>query len=162
RLLCLGDVMLDRFVHGRVDRISPEAPIPILSMEGEWETPGGAANVARNAAALGARIDLFGIVGDDQEGERFPRLAEQDGVSANLLVQPGRRTTMKIRYLAGGHQLLRADRDNREGIDIPLAARLSASVEALLDEIDAVVLSDYGQGVLSGDLPQRIIACAKA
>src|SRR5437867_5546280 len=79
RLLCLGDVMLDCFVHGRVERISPEAPIPILSIDGDWETPGGAANVARNIAALGAHIELLGIVGDDQEGERLSRLVEQNG-----------------------------------------------------------------------------------
>ena len=162
RLLCLGDVMLDRFVHGKVERISPEAPIPILSIEGERETPGGAANVARNAAALGVRTELLGIVGDDQDGERLSRLVEQNGISANLLIQSGRHTTVKTRYLSGGQQLLRADRENRAATDFVLAGRLLALAEARLANCDAVVLSDYGKGALSEELPQQVIVRAKA
>ena len=83
RLLCLGDVMLDRFVHGRVERISPEAPIPVLSIEDEWETPGGAGNVARNVAALGACAELLGVVGRDENGERLSRLLRENAISAS-------------------------------------------------------------------------------
>jgi D-beta-D-heptose 7-phosphate kinase/D-beta-D-heptose 1-phosphate adenosyltransferase len=161
RLLCLGDVMLDRFVHGRVERISPEAPIPVLSIAGEWETPGGGANVARNAAALGAHAELVGVVGDDDAGERLTRLLAENGISADLLVQPGERTTVKTRFLSGGHQLLRVDRDSRE-IDLATAMRLLALAEKSLGDVDAVVLSDYGKGVLSRELLEQVIARARA
>jgi D-beta-D-heptose 7-phosphate kinase/D-beta-D-heptose 1-phosphate adenosyltransferase len=153
--------MLDRFVHGRVERISPEAPIPVLSIEGEWETPGGAGNVARNAAALGTRAQLVGVVGEDKAGERLSRLLAENAVAGDLLVQPGQRTTVKTRYLSGGHQLLRADQDCRE-LDPVTAARLLALAEKSLIDADAVLLSDYGKGVLSRDLPQQLIASAKA
>jgi D-beta-D-heptose 7-phosphate kinase/D-beta-D-heptose 1-phosphate adenosyltransferase len=161
RLLCFGDVMLDRFVHGRVERISPEAPIPVLSIEGEWETPGGGANVARNAAALGAHAELLGVVGEDDAGERLSRLLAENGISADLLVQPGERTTVKTRFLSGGHQLLRVDRDGRD-IDLATATRLLALAEKSLGNVDAVVLSDYGKGVLSRELLEQVIARARA
>src|SRR6185436_20161952 len=141
RLLCFGDVMLDRFVHGRVERISPEAPIPVLSIEGEWETPGSGANVARNAPALGAHAELLGVVGEDDAGERLSRLLAENGISADLLVQPGERTTVKTRFLSGGHQLLRVDRDGRD-IELATAMRLLGLAEKSLGNVDAVVLSD--------------------
>ena len=161
RLLCVGDLMLDRFVQGRVERISPEAPIPVLSIEGEWEAPGGAGNVARNAAALGVRAKLLGVVGEDEAGARLSRLLAENGIAAELLVQPGQRTTVKTRYVSGAHQLLRADQDCRE-VDSATAGRLLALAEKSLSGADAVLLSDYGKGVLSRDLPQHLIASCKA
>ncbi len=162
RLLCIGDVMLDRFVHGRVERISPEAPIPVLTVEGEVETPGGAGNVARNASALGARVELIGIRGDDEEGERLSRLAGLDETSSVLLIEAGRRTTVKTRYLSGGQQLLRADREMVGLLPSAMAGRLISCAEAALARVDAVVLSDYGKGVLSGAAAPELIGRAKA
>jgi D-beta-D-heptose 7-phosphate kinase/D-beta-D-heptose 1-phosphate adenosyltransferase len=159
RLLCLGDVMLDRFVRGRVERISPEGPIPVLAIESESEMPGGAANVARNVAALGAAVELAGCIGQDAAGRR---LAELCGPAARLLAEPGRRTTEKTRYLAQGQQLLRADRDGAEPPAPETAARLLDWFEAALPGADAAVLSDYGKGLLSGPLAAEAIGRAKA
>ena len=159
RLLCIGDAMLDRFVHGRVERISPEAPIPVLAIEGEAEAPGGAGNVARNAAALGAGVELIALRGEDEAGARLARLA---GAGGHLLVEAGRPTTLKTRYLAGGHQLLRTDQERIAAPAPATAARLLAAFEAALPRADAVVLSDYGKGVLSGALAGEAIGRAKA
>jgi D-beta-D-heptose 7-phosphate kinase / D-beta-D-heptose 1-phosphate adenosyltransferase len=159
RLLCLGDVMLDRFIHGRVERVSPEAPIPVLAVEGEAEMAGGAGNVARNAAALGAGVELIGVRGRDGAGERLARLA---GPGAQLVAEEGRRTTVKTRYLAAGHQLLRADEESASAVTPAAAAQLLARVDAALPRADAVVLSDYGKGVLSGSLAADAIGRAKS
>ena len=159
RLLCLGDAMLDRFVHGRVERISPEAPIPVLAIEGEAEAPGGAGNVARNAAALGAGVELIALRGEDEAGARLARLA---GAGSHLLVEAGRPTTLKTRYLAGGHQLLRTDQERIAAPTSATSVRLLAAFEAALPRADAVVLSDYGKGVLSGPLAGEAIGRAKA
>jgi D-beta-D-heptose 7-phosphate kinase / D-beta-D-heptose 1-phosphate adenosyltransferase len=159
RLLCLGDVMLDRFIHGRVERVSPEAPIPVLAVEGEAEMAGGAGNVARNAAALGAGVELIGVRGRDGAGERLARLA---GPGAQLVAEEGRRTTVKTRYLAAGHQLLRADEESASAVTPAAAVQLLARVDAALPRADAVVLSDYGKGVLSGSLAADAIGRAKS
>ncbi len=144
RLICLGDVMLDRYVHGRVERLSPEAPVPVLAVEGESETPGAAGNVARNAAALGAEVELIAVSGADEEGERLARLLGGQEVRARLLVEAGRRTTVKTRYLAGGRQLLRADRESAAPLGAETCAEVLRHVEAALARADAVILSDYG------------------
>ncbi|MDF2780324.1 MAG: bifunctional heptose 7-phosphate kinase/heptose 1-phosphate adenyltransferase [Geminicoccaceae bacterium] len=159
RLLCFGDVMLDRFLHGRVERVSPEAPIPVLAIEGEAEMPGGAGNVARNAAALGAGVELIGLRGEDEAGERLARLA---GPGSQLLIEAQRRTTVKTRYLSGGHQLLRADSESLAPPKPETVSRLLARFDAALPRADAVVLSDYGKGALSGALAAEAVGRAKA
>ncbi|MEX2648834.1 MAG: PfkB family carbohydrate kinase, partial [Alphaproteobacteria bacterium] len=107
-VLVVGDVMLDRFVHGEVARISPEAPIPVFRVTGEAAMPGGAGNVARNAAALGAAVTLVGVVGDDDEGRALAAmLANEAGITARLVADARRPTTTKTRHVAGGQQLLR-------------------------------------------------------
>ena len=111
-VLVVGDVMLDRYVYGQVTRISPEAPVPILSVEREIAYPGGAGNVVRNLTALGAAVALVSVVGDDQAGADLTGLVGgQPGVEPWLLVQGGRTTTMKTRLVAGGQHLLRTDRE---------------------------------------------------
>jgi D-beta-D-heptose 7-phosphate kinase/D-beta-D-heptose 1-phosphate adenosyltransferase len=159
RLLCFGDVMLDRFVHGRVERVSPEAPIPVLAIEGAAEMPGGAGNVARNAAALGAGVELIGLRGEDEAGERLARLT---GAGSQLLIEAQRRTTVKTRYLSGGHQLLRADSESLAPPKPETVSRLLARFDAALPRADTVVLSDYGKGALSGALAAEAVGRAKA
>ena len=149
-IVCIGDVMLDRFVAGDVDRVSPEAPIPVLRVAGESVMLGGAGNVAANLAALGARCRFVSVIGDDDEGRAVRRETEQRlGPAVTLAVEPGRPTTVKTRYVAAGQQLLRADRESGE----PLAAATEAAVvESAVSAIDgaaAVVLSDYAKGVLT-------------
>ncbi|MGZ9035429.1 MAG: bifunctional heptose 7-phosphate kinase/heptose 1-phosphate adenyltransferase, partial [Rhodospirillales bacterium] len=112
RIACVGDLMLDRYIRGRADRISPEAPIPVLSVEDEIVMPGGAGNVARNLLALGAESRLVSVVGDDAGGaELTALLAGLPLAEAALIEEAGRTTTIKTRYLAGAQQILRADRE---------------------------------------------------
>ena len=109
-IVCVGDVMLDRFVYGNVDRISPEAPVPVLRQTRTASMPGGAANVARNLASLGSRVNLIGVLGDDQEASHLADLIGQTtGILADLVAAKGRPTTLKTRYVAGGQQLMRVD-----------------------------------------------------
>src|ERR1700737_2022613 len=118
RVLCIGDVMLDHYVYGQVERVSPEAPIPVLWIEREMKTLGGAGNVLRNLRALGAAASFISVVGNDEAGREIGRLVEaQDGAEAHVLVQPQRTTTVKTRYIAGNQQLLRADHESAIPLD---------------------------------------------
>lgn len=147
RLLIVGDVMLDRYWFGDVSRISPEAPVPVVKVERSEERPGGAANVARNAAALGAQVSLLALVGDDEPGVSLKRLMIEGGIDASLLVDAAITTTVKLRVIGRQQQLLRIDFENPPSHDV-LLAKLSA-FEQRLPEFDAVVFSDYGKGGLT-------------
>jgi len=161
-LLVVGDVMLDRFVYGRVERISPEAPVPVLSVGREVAFPGGAGNVVRNLTALGAMVSLVSIVGDDQAGSDLTGLiGGQPNVEPWLLVQGGRLTTVKTRYLAGGQQLLRADQDDAQPIHAKLAERMISIARNAIAATKVLVLSDYEKGILGGDVAPQLIAAAK-
>ncbi|MCW5751231.1 MAG: D-glycero-beta-D-manno-heptose-7-phosphate kinase [Alphaproteobacteria bacterium] len=163
RLLVAGDVMLDRYVHGTVERISYEAPIPIVSIAREESMPGGAGNVARNVAALGARVVLVGLVGEDAAGGELARaLAGEPLTSARLIGDPSRPTTEKIRYIAAGQQLLRADRESAAAAAAEIEARLIATAKAAMGECDLVILSDYAKGALTPRVLQGLIAAARA
>ncbi len=147
RLLIVGDVMLDRYWFGDVSRISPEAPVPVVKVERCEERPGGAANVARNAAALGARVSLLALVGDDEAGVSLQRLAAEGGVDASLHVDPAVNTTVKLRVIGRQQQLLRIDFETMPSHEA-LRAKL-AEFAARLKDCDAVVFSDYGKGGLT-------------
>ncbi|WP_207458040.1 D-glycero-beta-D-manno-heptose-7-phosphate kinase [Azospirillum sp. SYSU D00513] len=160
-VLCVGDIMLDRFVYGSVDRVSPEAPIPVLRIEREVAMLGGAGNVASNVMALGSACRFVSVVGDDAAGAEVRRLvAGQTGDGEGLLVEPGRQTTVKTRFIGGRQQLLRADSETavaiRGGEGVLRAAR------AALGSVGAVVLSDYGKGVLTDAVVSGLIAEARA
>ena len=149
RVLVVGDVMLDRFVYGAVERISPEGPIPVLRIEREAAMLGGAGNVLRNLAALGVAADLVAVVGDDAAGREVRALAlEEAGDGCRLLVHQGRPTTIKERYIAAGQQLLRTDREAAGPLSPETAGELVAAARAALAGAGALVLSDYGKGVL--------------
>ena len=147
RLLIVGDVMLDRYWFGDVSRISPEAPVPVVKIERCEERPGGAANVARNAAALGARVTLLSLVGRDEAGESLTRLACDGGIDASLHVDDAVSTTVKLRVIGRQQQLLRIDFENRPSHEV-LRAKLDEFARRLPD-CDAVVFSDYGKGGLT-------------
>lgn len=147
RLLVVGDVMLDRYWFGDVSRISPEAPVPVVKIERSEERPGGAANVARNAAALGAKVSLLALVGADEPGERLKTLVEDDGVEARLHVDAAIPTTVKLRVIGRQQQLLRIDFETSPSRDV-LLAKLSEFSQRL-NEFDAIVFSDYGKGGLT-------------
>ncbi len=163
RVLVVGDAMLDRYLYGFVQRISPEAPIPIVAVEREVTMPGGAGNVMRNLTALGAAVAFVSVVGDDQAGSDLTGLiGGQSNVEPWLLIEGGRPTTVKTRYIALGQQLLRADQEVRSPISARLAERLLRIAGDALAATAAIVLSDYAKGVLAGDLAPRLIAAARA
>jgi D-beta-D-heptose 7-phosphate kinase/D-beta-D-heptose 1-phosphate adenosyltransferase len=149
RVLVVGDVILDRYVVGGVSRLSPEAPIPVLRPATRRATLGGAANVALNIATLGGHAILVGVTGDDDAGSAIKTLlAESDGIEAALVVDPGRPTTAKTRFMAGSHQLLRLDEETSGALDAATAAVVLARIEQALPHADIIVLSDYAKGVL--------------
>ena len=162
-LLVVGDAMLDRYVYGRVSRVSPEAPVPVLAVERELALPGGAGNVVRNLTALGAAVAFVSVVGDDQPGSDLTGLiGGQLRVEPWLLVQGGRATTTKTRFVANGQHLMRADHEQAGPIHPRLADRLVRIACDAIAATSVVVLSDYQKGVLSGDVAPRIIAAARA
>ena len=147
-MLVIGDVMLDRYWFGDASRISPEAPVPVVLFKTERDSAGGAANVARNCAALGAKTRLFSVVGDDAEGATLRKILEKDGVGVNFHRDKSIRTTQKLRVIGGQqHQLLRIDFETSPSREA-LAAKL-ADFERALSSCNAVILSDYGKGGLT-------------
>jgi D-beta-D-heptose 7-phosphate kinase/D-beta-D-heptose 1-phosphate adenosyltransferase len=162
-VLVVGDAMLDRYVYGQIKRISPEAPVPILTVEREVAMPGGAGNVVRNLTALGAAVAFLSVVGDDQAGSDLTGLiGGQPGVEPWLLVQGGRATTSKTRFIASGQQIMRADHEIARPIHERLADRLVRIAADTVAATSVMVLSDYDKGVLAGDVPARLIAAARA
>lgn len=162
-VLVVGDAMLDRYVYGEVTRISPEAPVPILTVTREVAMPGGAGNVVRNLIALEAAAAFVSVVGDDQAGSDLTGLiGGQQGVEPWLLVQGGRTTTLKTRYIAQGQHLIRADREETIALPEKLAERLVRIATDAMAATSVTVLSDYRKGVLGADVAQRLIAAAKA
>ena len=168
RVLVVGDAMLDRYIFGRVQRMSPEAPVPVLTMDSEHDEPGGAGNVVHNLCALGAAVAFVSVVGDDSAGAELTGLiGGQPGVEPWLLVQGGRVTTVKTRYVAegsrqGGQQLLRTDREDTRPVHPKLAERLIRIARDAMAATSLVVLSDYRKGVLAGAVPALLIAAAHA
>jgi D-beta-D-heptose 7-phosphate kinase/D-beta-D-heptose 1-phosphate adenosyltransferase len=161
-VLVVGDAMLDRYIYGTVERVSREAPVPVLSVDREVAVPGGAGNVVRNLGALGVAVAFVSVVGDDQTGSDLTGLiGSQPGVEPWLLVQGSRTTTRKTRFMAQGQQLLRTDREDTSPIHPKLAERLLRIVRDAMAATSVTILSDYGKGVLSGDIPAQIIATAR-
>lgn len=149
RVVCVGDVMVDRFVYGEVTRVSPEAPIPVLARSHELMMLGAAGNVARNVAALGGEVALVGLVGDDAEAHEALRLVgDEAGIEGFLVVDPTRPTTLKTRFVSGGQQLLRVDLEESRPVDGEVAQRLVATVRDACQGAAVVLLSDYGKGVV--------------
>jgi len=143
----VGDVMLDRYWFGEVERISPEAPVPVVNIARSEERPGGAANVARNVASLGAHATLLSVTGADEAGSALERLLAEDRVHASLLRDPLLKTTVKLRVIARQQQLLRIDFETAPSHEV-LASKL-VDFDRLLPPADVLVLSDYGKGGLA-------------
>ncbi len=158
RVLVVGDVMLDRYWHGAVDRISPEAPVPVVRVERVEERLGGAANVALNVKSLGARVTLLTVVGEDQAAESLRGLLETHGIEAVLRTDPQFATILKLRVIGRAQQLIRIDFENDPGHEV-LAQMVDAYAQRLADH-DVVVFSDYGKGGLA-HIP-RMIQLARA
>lgn len=162
RLLVVGDLMLDRYLWGDVQRISPEAPVPVLRLRRETEVAGGAANVARNLAALGLQVELAGVTGSDGERERLLALLAEVGIDTGaVLAATGRATSTKTRAIGNHQQMLRIDAEDTTPLSAELENGLFAAVVERLGDVHGLLLSDYAKGVLSGGLCQRLIAAAR-
>ena len=150
RILVVGDVMLDQFIWGGVSRISPEAPVPVVDFARESFMPGGAANVARNLVSLATPTELFGVIGNDDAGRKLQKLlAEQHIGCAGLVKRSARHTSIKTRIVAHQQQVVRIDRETRDGLDLKLTGNLVAQIKTKLRNSDAVIVGDYGKGVVT-------------
>jgi D-beta-D-heptose 7-phosphate kinase/D-beta-D-heptose 1-phosphate adenosyltransferase len=157
RVAVLGDCMLDRYLWGRVDRISPEAPVPVVEIERESEALGGSGNVAANLKSLGAEPVLMGVVGADDDGRRLRSAFEARGLGTGAVIEdPARPTTVKTRIIAHSQQVVRADRESRLDLAGGPLERLLAAIERELPSCEALVVSDYGKGVIH----PRVLAMA--
>ncbi|ROZ76550.1 D-glycero-beta-D-manno-heptose-7-phosphate kinase [Ramlibacter sp. WS9] len=158
RVLVVGDAMLDRYWHGAVDRISPEAPVPVVKVNREEERIGGAANVAYNVVTLGAQAGFLGVVGDDEPGHRLEVLLRETGITTHLKRDKGLKTTVKLRVIGRQQQLLRMDFENEP--DHEALALQNETFARLAPQHDAILFSDYGKGGLA-HIP-TMIAAARA
>jgi len=160
-VLIVGDVMLDRYWWGRVERISPEAPVPIVNLENMSVVAGGAANVAANVAGLGAQPFLIGLVGNDKEADLFPEVLKKNNVSAEFLIKsPNRQTTVKTRIVAHNQQIVRIDQESKIELDDTEDKAIWNAFEKLIDKIQIIIISDYGKGIISDNLASRLITTA--
>lgn len=163
RILVVGDLILDEYLRGQVDRLSPEAPVPILQPTGDVIALGGGANVAHNLVALGCDVVLAGAVGDDEAGERLRALLTTAGVDHSAVVTAGDRpTSHKTRVVAHGQQILRIDREVTRRLDATATAALEERVQSAFEgEIDGVVMSDYGKGVITPVMAASVITAGR-
>jgi D-beta-D-heptose 7-phosphate kinase/D-beta-D-heptose 1-phosphate adenosyltransferase len=153
KIVVLGDVMLDQFLWGRVGRISPEAPVPIVEFDRESFIPGGAGNVARNLVHLGVTTDLMGVVGPDEASDKLRELLKEDRIGCSgLLTVEKRMTSIKTRIVAHRQQVVRVDRESRSDLEESTSRRLIANLTKALKGADALILCDYAKGVITQDL----------
>ncbi len=153
RVLVVGDVMLDQFIWGGVSRISPEAPVPVVDFSRESFMPGGAANVARNLVSLETPAELFGVIGQDDAARKLQKLLGEQNIGCTGLVRNGKRhTSIKTRIVAHQQQVVRIDRETRGALDPQTTAKLLAGFKAVLAGADAVIVGDYGKGVVTQPL----------
>lgn len=163
RIVVIGDLMLDHFIWGNVARISPEAPVPIVVLQRESFMPGGAGNVARNLSALGLPTELFGLIGRDHPGQQLCELLRQEHVGCDrLLVQANRPTSVKTRVVAQKQQVVRIDREVLDGLGESDTRRLVRSLEHVIPGAAAVIVCDYGKGVVTQSLLEEIKALCRA
>jgi D-beta-D-heptose 7-phosphate kinase/D-beta-D-heptose 1-phosphate adenosyltransferase len=162
RILVLGDMMLDEFIWGKVRRISPEAPVPVVEVARETYHLGGAGNVAANISALGAKPVPVGLVGDDTAAQRLSKLFADQGIeTSGLVAEPGRPTTVKTRIVAHHQQIVRADRENRSPLSEERNNSLLAAFLNSLPTCGAVIVSDYDKGVVNRQLLSRALPAAE-
>jgi rfaE bifunctional protein kinase chain/domain len=162
RVLVAGDLMLDRYWQGEVDRISPEAPVPIVRKTGAFGVPGGAANTACNVAALGARVTLFGITGRDEAGAELRGILSKRGIDCtHISTAAGRSTTVKLRIVAHDRQIARVDEEDTRPIDSTMGDEVGRSAARIMRRVDAVLVSDYAKGFVIAPVARALIAAAQ-
>ncbi len=160
-ILCVGDVMMDRFIYGSVERVSPEGPIPVLLVENEKHMLGGVGNVVSNIASLGANTILVGVIGDDIYGRDIEHQLEKLGIKSALEECNSRSTTVKTRYVGGNQQIIRVDREKSGDIPKIIEDKIIKNIEDNISKVGALILSDYGKGVLTDRVVTSAIQIAK-
>lgn len=161
RIAVVGDVMIDRYVWGNVNRISPEAPVPVVEVESESTRLGGAANVANNITSLGAKTFLVGVVGNDISGKEFRSILDQQNTSSEGIVSDASRpTTVKTRVIAHQQHVVRIDSEEKKDIDASIQEKIFSVLEKNIGSIDGIIIEDYNKGVVVKDLIRRIIELA--
>ncbi len=162
RLLVIGDLMLDEYLWGEVDRISPEAPVQVVTIQKEDFTLGGAGNVVNNAVALGAKVFTAGVIGTGRNGQVLLERFNELGVDTSLIIQePDRATTQKTRIIAANQHVLRIDRETKQDISGPTLEKMIRLIENKMPDIDVVLISDYGKGLITRNLLSKVITSAK-
>ena len=161
RVLCIGDVMLDRFVYGSVERISPEAPIPVFLIEKQKKMLGGAGNVVANMAAMDVKATLICVAGQDSEARDVGEMLQAQNISAQLVTVLDRGTTVKTRYVGSGQQMLRVDQEKSMPVSAAIEDQIIAAAQKMMVAAGAVVISDYKKGVLTDRVVREVIACAQ-
>jgi rfaE bifunctional protein kinase chain/domain len=160
-ILVIGDLMIDHYIYGSANRLSPEAPVPIVNVKNESTTLGGAGNVVQNLVALGAKVMVAGVIGNDASGHDLVEMLESEGVKTNAIIKDNTRaTTVKTRVLVGSHQLVRIDRENTDAVTGDLEDKLLSQLSATIEQADIVLLSDYNKGLFAPGLTQRLIKMA--
>ena len=159
--LVIGDIMLDRYCTGSINRISPEAPVPVLRYKGEKNILGGAANVATNLIGIGQKVSVMACVGEDEAGREVLKLLDEAGINVEMVAkEKNRPTTLKMRFVAGNQQLLRVDDESTQELEESTKEELIKIYERRIPEFDLVLISDYMKGVLSFDFTRRLIEIA--
>jgi len=160
-ILVVGDLMLDRFIWGFVSRISPEAPVPIVEVTSESDMPGGSANVVNNLCALGTRTHVCGVVGDDRIGQILrDKLTHKRIDLRGIMVNPERATTLKTRIIAHSQQMVRVDKENRVEVGDRETSRLIAYINSVVRTVDAIIIEDYGKGLVTQRLVSELVRLA--
>jgi len=160
RVLVVGDLVLDHYLNGKVSRISPEAPVPVVTLGDNCENsiPGGAANVALNVLSLGGEPVMAGVTGSDSDGESIRELLSEAGVNIDAVVSdPGRPTTVKTRVMGRSQQLLRIDREKTHLLSPAVETELKSGIDQIMDTVSAVIIEDYDKGVLTPELVKHIV-----
>ncbi len=161
KILVIGDLMLDRYIWGNVERISPEAPVPVVEVTKESVTLGGASNVANNISALDGHAYIIGVVGKDNKAKLMEKLLKEKNITPLLVEDENRPTTEKIRILAVSQQLLRIDRENKDKLSKDTEQKILEKIKSIIDDIDAVIVSDYGKGVITKSVMDYLISTGK-
>ncbi|MFA6320428.1 MAG: D-glycero-beta-D-manno-heptose-7-phosphate kinase [Candidatus Omnitrophota bacterium] len=162
RVLVIGDLILDEFLWGDVSRISPEAPVPVVWVKKESFMPGGASNVANNLRSLGASVHLVGVVGDDERGAILKGELEQKGINtAGIVTDDSRPTILKTRVVAQHQQVVRIDKERIDPLSANIVAKMVMQVEQIIKDVDAVIIEDYGKGVITSALLSKVVPIAK-
>jgi rfaE bifunctional protein kinase chain/domain len=162
-VLVVGDLMLDRYLWGAVSRISPEAPVPVVELSGETTRLGGAANVAGNIVSLGAKAQVLGVIGDDEQGKHLLSELGKCGIpSDSVLIDSGRPTSVKTRIIAHNQQVVRTDLESREDLSVSLSQRLIERMKDRISGSNVVIISDYGKGVMTDSVLNAIISEARS